>query len=91
MKSNIFSGRKKDKPFKINQHEVVASARDWIRTSTSVRTPPPEDGASTNFATRAFQSLQVHLFNGFTSSSDNEQSTREHVNSSTRELLRAQI
>ena len=29
------------------------SARDWIRTSTSFRTPPPEDGASTSFATRA--------------------------------------
>jgi hypothetical protein len=28
-------------------------ARDWIRTSTSFRTPPPEDGASTNFATWA--------------------------------------
>ena len=28
-------------------------ARDWIRTSTSFRTPPPEDGASTSFATRA--------------------------------------
>ncbi len=28
-------------------------AQDWIRTSTSFRTPPPEDGASTNFATWA--------------------------------------
>jgi hypothetical protein len=30
-------------------------ARDWIRTSTSLRTLPPESSASTNFATRAFQ------------------------------------
>ena len=28
-------------------------ARDWIRTSTSLRTLPPEGSASTNFATRA--------------------------------------
>jgi hypothetical protein len=31
----------------------LLSARDWIRTSTSLRTLPPEDSASTNFATRA--------------------------------------
>src|SRR5688572_5306181 len=29
-------------------------ARDWIRTSTTFRMLPPEDSASTNFATRAF-------------------------------------
>ena len=35
-------------------------ARDWIRTSTSFRTLPPEDSASTNFATRAlFYGLQI--------------------------------
>lgn len=28
-------------------------ARNWIRTSTSFRTLPPEDSASTNFAIRA--------------------------------------
>ena len=28
-------------------------ARDWIRTSTSFRTLPPQSSASTNFATRA--------------------------------------
>ena len=28
-------------------------ARDWIRTSTTFRMLPPEDSASTNFATRA--------------------------------------
>lgn len=28
-------------------------ARDWIRTSTSLRTLRPEHSASTNFATRA--------------------------------------
>ena len=28
-------------------------ARDWIRTSTPFRAPPPQSGASTNFATRA--------------------------------------
>jgi hypothetical protein len=39
-------------------------ARDWIRTSTSFRMPPPEDGASTNFATRALLSLKVHKFTG---------------------------
>jgi hypothetical protein len=41
-------------------HSILAlalssCARDWIRTSTSFRTPPPEDGASTNFATRAYR------------------------------------
>ena len=30
------------------------SARDWIRTSTPFPAPPPQGGASTNFATRAF-------------------------------------
>jgi hypothetical protein len=28
-------------------------ARDWIRTSTPFPAPPPQGGASTNFATRA--------------------------------------
>lgn len=28
-------------------------AHDWIRTSTSFRTPPPQDGKSTNFSTWA--------------------------------------
>ena len=32
---------------------VHFGARDWIRTSTSLRTLPPEGSASTNFATRA--------------------------------------
>ena len=37
------------------------SARDWIRTSTTFRMLPPEDSASTNFATRAglFEVLQL--------------------------------
>ena len=30
-----------------------SGARDWIRTSTSLRTLRPEHSASTNFATRA--------------------------------------
>ncbi len=35
-------------------------ARDWIRTSTSFRTLPPEDSASTSFATRALNyGLQI--------------------------------
>ncbi len=34
--------------------ELQPGARDWIRTSTSLRTLPPEDSASTNFATRAY-------------------------------------
>jgi hypothetical protein len=32
-------------------------ARDWIRTSTSLRTLRPEHSASTNFATRAVMIL----------------------------------
>ena len=32
-----------------------ARARDWIRTSTPFRAPPPQGGASTNFATRAYE------------------------------------
>ena len=35
---------------------MVICARDWIRTSTSLRTLRPEHSASTNFATRAFES-----------------------------------
>ena len=36
-------------------------AQDWIRTSTSLRTPPPQSGLSTNFNTWAeqFKSLRV--------------------------------
>ncbi len=37
-------------------HEVdsrAVGARDWSRTSTTLRPPGPEPGASTNFATRA--------------------------------------
>jgi hypothetical protein len=30
-------------------------ARDWIRTSTPFPAPPPQGGASTNFATRALE------------------------------------
>ncbi len=36
-------------------------ARDWIRTSTSFRTLPPEDSASTSFATRA-EKFEVQKF-----------------------------
>ena len=36
-------------------------ARDWIRTSTPFRAPPPQSGASTNFATRAFFNVVVYL------------------------------
>lgn len=46
----------------------VYCARDWIRTSTSFRTPPPEDGASTSFATRAGAAnivVQVKLYRLF--------------------------
>jgi hypothetical protein len=32
----------------------MKSAHDWIRTSMSLRTPPPQDGMSTNFTTWAF-------------------------------------
>ena len=35
-------------------------AQDWIRTSTPFRAPPPQSGASTNFATRALDlGLQI--------------------------------
>ena len=32
-------------------------AQDWIRTSTPFPAPPPQGGASTNFATWAFPQL----------------------------------
>ena len=41
------------KPLKINDLKGFFCARDWIRTSTSLRTLRPEHSASTNFATRA--------------------------------------
>ncbi len=34
---------------------MLGGARDWIRTSISLRTLRPEHSASTNFATQAFQ------------------------------------
>ncbi len=42
------------------------SARNEIRTRTSLRTPPPQDGASTNFATRAIPILKNHCAQGET-------------------------
>ncbi len=39
-------------------------AHDWIRTSTSLRTPPPQDGVSTNFTTWAVEIL-VCKYNRF--------------------------
>ena len=39
--------------YKINHLQDLKSARDWIRTSTSLRMLRPEHSASTNFATRA--------------------------------------
>ncbi len=47
---------KKKKPQTLGGNEVSLcgfGARDWIRTSTSLRTLRPEHSASTNFATRA--------------------------------------
>ena len=34
-------------------------ARNEIRTRTSLRMPPPQDGASTNFATRALNEYEI--------------------------------
>ena len=39
--------------FKYEALSKIYCARDWIRTSTSLRTLRPEHSASTNFATRA--------------------------------------
>ena len=50
------SEMKKKKPQTLGGNEVSHcgfGARDWIRTSTSLRTLRPEHSASTNFATRA--------------------------------------
>ncbi len=45
-----------------NRSTDFTCARDWIRTSTSLRTLPPESSASTNFATRAhfFRTAILH-------------------------------
>ena len=43
----------------LSNETLFFRARDWIRTSTSFRTPPPEDGASTNFATRAGKEYRI--------------------------------
>ena len=40
--------------------KLFTRARDWIRTSTSFRTLPPQSSASTNFATRA-DCLKFHV------------------------------
>jgi len=37
-----------------------ACARDWIRTSTPFRAPPPQSGLSTNFNTRANRIAKVN-------------------------------
>ena len=38
----------------LKYNKIQECARNEIRTRTSLRMPPPQDGASTNFATRAF-------------------------------------
>ena len=42
---------------------MLGGARDWIRTSISLRTLRPEHSASTNFATRAFQLTNAEISN----------------------------
>ena len=48
----------------LNAFKGFFCARNEIRTRTSLRMPPPQDGASTNFATRAFtlQSLKYGVY-----------------------------
>src|SRR5690348_7780294 len=43
----------------LNFQSFYLSARDWIRTSTPFRAPPPQSGASTNFATRALRDAKI--------------------------------
>ena len=38
-----------------DEFAVWECARNEIRTRTTLRMPPPQDGASTNFATRAYK------------------------------------
>jgi hypothetical protein len=41
----------------------ILSAQEQIRTATPVKAPPPQSGASTNFATWAlfFQSFKIQI------------------------------
>ena len=48
----------------------TTSAQNEIRTRTSLRMPPPQDGASTNFATRAFLKYKVGGLKSFIPTSD---------------------
>ena len=49
-----------EQPFKKLTMNLV-STRKQIRTATPFRAPPPQDGASTNFATRVFR-LQIYTY-----------------------------
>ncbi len=51
-RENSFQKKNNDKK-NLQPVKQELSARDWIRTSTTFRMLPPEDSASTNFATRA--------------------------------------
>jgi hypothetical protein len=51
LKLHFFGKRENE----ITHKTEIKCARDWIRTSTFLRTLPPEGSASTNFATRAFK------------------------------------
>lgn len=65
-KYQLITGRTKIKMAILKKiAKVIFGARDWIRTSTSLRTLPPEDSASTNFATRAGAVEKVKTFKRF--------------------------
>ena len=57
--SVFLSQRYREESRSMNIDSVITrGAQDWNRTSTSFRTPPPQDGASTNFATWAWASRE---------------------------------
>ena len=50
---------------KTDSRKSVSCAQDWIRTSTPVTAPPPQDGVSTNFTTWALRGQKYSFFCNF--------------------------
>jgi hypothetical protein len=60
----LLKGPKKVKPLSnknLTRVSKFTCAQDWIRTSTSLRTPPPQSGLSTSFNTWARKFTFSHI------------------------------
>lgn len=53
-------------------------AQYWIRTSTTLRSPPPQGGASTNFANWAIKRTSLQIYSNCRVCSNKYGSLRHH-------------